>query len=83
CPLCAPCPLCVPLGAHAGPSCAPPVPGAVPGAVPPTQEQQGWQLVALAVDRLFLGTFLLLTGGCVLGTGLDAALHRPPATPFP
>ncbi|XP_049648504.1 acetylcholine receptor subunit beta [Accipiter gentilis] len=45
--------------------------------------QEEWHVVALAVDRLFLWAFLALTGGCALGTGLDAALHRPPPRPFP
>lgn len=47
------------------------------------QLQEEWHVVALAVDRLFLWAFLALTGGCALGTGLDAALHRPPPRPFP
>ncbi|XP_069657399.1 LOW QUALITY PROTEIN: acetylcholine receptor subunit beta [Haliaeetus albicilla] len=47
------------------------------------QLQEEWHVVALAVDRLFLWAFLVLTGGCALGTGLDAALHRPPPRPFP
>ncbi|KAF1566093.1 Acetylcholine receptor subunit beta, partial [Eudyptes moseleyi] len=47
------------------------------------QRREEWRLAALALDRLFLGAFLALTGGCALGTGLDAALHRPPPRPFP
>ncbi|XP_064293680.1 LOW QUALITY PROTEIN: acetylcholine receptor subunit beta-like [Phalacrocorax carbo] len=47
------------------------------------QLREEWHVAALAVDRLFLWAFLALTGGCALGTGLDAALHRPPPHPFP
>ncbi|XP_064262489.1 acetylcholine receptor subunit beta-like isoform X3 [Passer domesticus] len=47
------------------------------------QAQDEWRALAMAVDRLCLWALLLLTGGCALGTGLDAALHRPPETPFP
>ncbi|NXY23888.1 ACHB protein, partial [Atrichornis clamosus] len=47
------------------------------------QQQEEWRAVAMAVDRLCLWAVLALTGGCALGTGLDAALHRPPDTPFP
>ncbi|NWH71945.1 ACHB protein, partial [Piaya cayana] len=47
------------------------------------QQQQRWQAAALALDRLFLAAFVALTGACALGTGLDAALHRPPPQPFP
>ncbi|XP_069738673.1 acetylcholine receptor subunit beta [Phaenicophaeus curvirostris] len=47
------------------------------------QQQQRWQAAALALDRLFLAAFVALTGACALGTGLDAALHRPPPRPFP
>nr|XP_041568100.1 acetylcholine receptor subunit beta [Taeniopygia guttata] len=45
--------------------------------------QDEWRALAMALDRLCLWALLLLTGGCALGTGLDAALHRPPDTPFP
>ncbi|NXU18833.1 ACHB protein, partial [Pardalotus punctatus] len=48
-----------------------------------SQEQEEWRALAMTVDRLCLWAVLALTGGCALGTGLDAALHRPPATPFP
>ncbi|NXQ74410.1 ACHB protein, partial [Quiscalus mexicanus] len=47
------------------------------------QAQDEWRALAMAVDRLCLWALLVLTGGCALGTGLDAALHRPPDTPFP
>ncbi|XP_066065023.1 acetylcholine receptor subunit beta-like [Chamaea fasciata] len=47
------------------------------------QAQDEWRALAMAVDRLCLWGALALTGGCALGTGLDAALHRPPDTPFP
>ncbi|NXW77786.1 ACHB protein, partial [Hirundo rustica] len=47
------------------------------------QAQDEWRALAMAVDRLCLWALLALTGGCALGTGLDAALHRPPPTPFP
>ncbi|NWR00826.1 ACHB protein, partial [Paradoxornis webbianus] len=48
-----------------------------------SQAQDEWRALAMAVDRLCLWGALALTGGCALGTGLDAALHRPPDTPFP
>ncbi|XP_059728591.1 acetylcholine receptor subunit beta [Haemorhous mexicanus] len=47
------------------------------------QAQDEWRALAMAVDRLCLWALLALTGGCALGTGLDAALHRPPDSPFP
>ncbi|NXC06399.1 ACHB protein, partial [Orthonyx spaldingii] len=47
------------------------------------QAQEEWRALAMTVDRLCLWAVLVLTGGCALGTGLDAALHRPPPTPFP
>ncbi|NXQ24640.1 ACHB protein, partial [Alaudala cheleensis] len=47
------------------------------------QAQDEWRLLAMALDRLCLWAVLALTGACALGTGLDAALHRPPDTPFP
>ncbi|XP_068855054.1 acetylcholine receptor subunit beta [Aphelocoma coerulescens] len=47
------------------------------------REQEEWRALAMTVDRLCLWAVLALTGGCALGTGLDAALHRPPPTPFP
>ncbi|XP_014749380.1 PREDICTED: acetylcholine receptor subunit beta-like, partial [Sturnus vulgaris] len=47
------------------------------------QAQDEWRALAMTVDRLCLWAVLALTGACALGTGLDAALHRPPATPFP
>ncbi|XP_030330388.1 acetylcholine receptor subunit beta [Strigops habroptila] len=50
---------------------------------PPGSLQERWRVAALAMDRLFLWAFLALVGACGLGTGLDAALHRPPPEPFP
>ncbi|CAN8178594.1 unnamed protein product [Coccothraustes coccothraustes] len=47
------------------------------------QAQDEWRALAMALDRLCLWALLALTGGCALGTGLDAALHRPPDSPFP
>ncbi|XP_042636054.1 acetylcholine receptor subunit beta [Catharus ustulatus] len=47
------------------------------------QAQDEWRALAMAADRLCLWAVLGLTGACALGTGLDAALHRPPASPFP
>ncbi|NXR21461.1 ACHB protein, partial [Cinclus mexicanus] len=47
------------------------------------QAQDEWRALAMTVDRLCLWVVLAMTGACALGTGLDAALHRPPATPFP
>ncbi|XP_033930159.1 acetylcholine receptor subunit beta-like [Melopsittacus undulatus] len=45
--------------------------------------QELWHRAALTLDRLLLWAFLALVGACGLGTGLDAALHRPPAEPYP
>ncbi|XP_014117733.1 PREDICTED: acetylcholine receptor subunit beta-like [Pseudopodoces humilis] len=47
------------------------------------QAQDEWRALAMAADRLCLWAVLALTGGCALGTALDAALHRPPDTPYP
>ncbi|GAB0201188.1 acetylcholine receptor subunit beta [Grus japonensis] len=85
-----------PLGPPRGPPGPPPPPELRAAAAAVTfiarrlrelQEQQElreeWHVAALALDRFFLVAFLALTGGCALGTGLDAALHRPPPRPFP
>ncbi|XP_032297604.1 acetylcholine receptor subunit beta-like, partial [Coturnix japonica] len=45
--------------------------------------REQWRFAAMLVDRVFLWVFAALTGGTAIGTALDAALHRPPATALP